>query len=126
MFQPKGVYYLYLHPWASLNPKYPTFKTIHAFLCGGFLIGAMVASAYYLNSSAVSAFIISLGVITAFMGLLFSFLKFGSKFSCCYQKSNLCCQKKSDEEDQDASEENIALYDENTSANRALLEETAL
>ena len=108
------MYYLYLHPWASTeNEKiYSIFKKIHAGLCFCFLILFMVASGYYLKSSAAITFISCLGEMMIFICLLFVFLKFDFKVSCsilpspCCLESKPCCKTNSNQEN---NEENLPL-----------------
>ena len=75
----KGAYYLYLHPWASLNPLYTHFKMAHGIFCGVLLIASMIVTAVYSTSSSTITFIGCLIFIMVIFGLIFSSLK----TDCC-------------------------------------------
>ena len=83
----KGAYYLYLHPWASLNPLYTHFKMVHGIFCGVLLIASMIVTAVYSTSSSTITFIGCLIFIMVIFGLIFISLK----TDCC-QCLSLSCQ----------------------------------
>ena len=56
----KGMYYLYFHPWAGLDPSYGTWKTIH-FGCGFFVIaGLMITIPLIITSVVLNTIILCL------------------------------------------------------------------
>ena len=54
-----STYYLYLHPWKNINPRYAIYQKIHAMFCLVFIVSFLIVIIVY-SSSAVKMFALSL------------------------------------------------------------------
>ena len=54
-----STYYLYLHPWKNINPRYTIYQKIHAIFCLLFIMSFFIVIIVY-SSSAVKMFALSL------------------------------------------------------------------